>query len=374
MPLQKLQFRPGINREGTTLANEGGWFDGDKIRFRSGYPEKIGGWSAVSYSTYKGVCRSLWNWSTLKSFNIIGLGTNLKFYLENGRSYYDITPIEFTTVNAVSFAATPGSSVITVTDVGATNLKVNNFVTYSGAVSLGGNVTADVLNQEYQIKSVLTNTSYTIVVPVVANAFDVGNGGGSVTAEYQIDTGSDIFTYGTGWGISPYGGFVAGSPTTQLSATINSSVTTIPVVDTSLFTSSGTVLIGTELITYSGKTLTSLTGCTRGTSGTSAAAHIGGTNVFLSTTFAGWGTGYTPTFGTQLRLWSQSNFGEKLLFNPRGGAFYVWDPGCSWHQEYTYPDLTRFGRAYTIRCCNYHQSDCHWIRTSVASQHQQCSD
>ena len=105
MPLQKLQFRPGINRESTSLANEGGWFDGDKIRFRSGYPQKIGGWSVLTYNTFLGVCRSLWNWITLTQYNLLGIGTNLKFYVENGGIYNDITPIRLTTTNSTTFAA-----------------------------------------------------------------------------------------------------------------------------------------------------------------------------------------------------------------------------------------------------------------------------
>jgi len=124
MPLQKLQFRPGVNREGTTLANEGGWYDCDKVRFRSGYPEKIGGWAALSYNTFLGTCRSLWNWVTLTQYNLLGVGTNLKFYVEDGGEYYDITPIRENNLNSTTFAAvttSPFSSTITVTDASANN-------------------------------------------------------------------------------------------------------------------------------------------------------------------------------------------------------------------------------------------------------------
>ena len=223
--LQKLQFRPGVNREGTTLANEGGWFDCDKVRFRSGYPEKIGGWSALSYNTFLGVCRSLWNWVTLKQYNLLGVGTNLKFYVEDGGDYYDITPIQDTNVNTTTFSAittAPYSSTITVTDSGASNLNVGDFVTFTNAVSLGGNITAAILNQEYQISSVLTTTSYTIqaraVSPigtpsalVLSNASDTGNGGGAVTSKYQLSVGFDIATIGTGWGTGPWSRLILGS-------------------------------------------------------------------------------------------------------------------------------------------------------------------
>ncbi len=119
MPLQKLQFRPGVNREGTSLSNEGGWFDCDKIRFRSGYPEKIGGWAALSYNTFLGVCRSLWNWVTLKQYNLLGVGTNLKFYVEDGGEYYDITPLRETNTNPageITLDITSGSNILTITD------------------------------------------------------------------------------------------------------------------------------------------------------------------------------------------------------------------------------------------------------------------
>ncbi len=203
MPLQKLQFRPGVNREGTTLANEGGWYDCDKVRFRSGFPEKIGGWAALSYNTFLGTCRSLWNWVTLKSANLLGVGTNLKFYIENGGAYYDITPIRLNTTNTTTFAATNGSVVITVVDTGASGIQAGDFVTFSSAVSLGGNITATVLNSEFQIQSVLSGTSYTITSPIAANASDVGNGGSATDAAYQLNTGPAINTVGTGWGVSP---------------------------------------------------------------------------------------------------------------------------------------------------------------------------
>ena len=162
MPLQKLQLRPGVNRESTTLANEGTWFEMDKVRFRSGYPEKIGGWVsdtgtasatlAPPTGSFWGLCRSLLNWVTLSSYNLLSLGTNLKYYLQNGTggAFYDITPIRATTsAGDVTFAATNGSTTLTVTDA-AHGAQAGDFVTYSGAVSLGGVITATILNAEFQ--------------------------------------------------------------------------------------------------------------------------------------------------------------------------------------------------------------------------------
>lgn len=416
MPLQKLQFRPGVNREGTTLSNEGGWYDCDKIRFRSGYPEKIGGWAALSYSTFLGVCRSLWNWVTLKNFNLLGVGTNLKFYIEQGGSYYDITPIRETNANpGAGITLTASGTTLTVSDPLAENLQVNDFVTIAGAGTIGG---VDV-NGEYQIATVTSATTYTVNLPTSASG---SNSAATITIAYQINTGLATTTVGTGWGAPPWSGFVQGSTSTTLNglltaaatsvvsvsttgftasnglimvgnanlqmiktslpADISNSVTTIPVLSTNYYGSStppnqyrfsttGSILIDTEIITYTGLSSDGLsfTGCTRGASGTTAATHSAGavvfqnvledisyatttaTNfntatrgadgttartfatgslVFKADSFPGWGQGYPSSATTlQLRLWSQSNFGEYLLFNPRGGALYIWQPGTA---------------------------------------------
>ena len=340
MPLQKLQFRPGINREGTTLSNEGGWFESDKIRFRSGYPEKLGGWvldSGSNTSTlqppagdYWGVCRSMWNWLNLSGYNLLALGTNLKYYIQNGTggNFYDITPIRTTTsAGDVTFAASTGSPIITVTDL-AHGAQTGDFVTFSGAVSLGGNITAAVLNAEFQITYLSANT-YTITASVNAAAGDSGNGGSSVVGAYQITTGNEIFTQNVGWGSGTWGGIILGTATNQLNGAINNAVTTITVDSTTGFSATGNILIDSENISYTGKTSTDFTGCTRGLSGTgsgAAASHADNAAVVQSTTFTGWGIAAPAGqgIGEQLRLWSQSNFGEDLVFNPRGGALYYW--------------------------------------------------
>ena len=258
MPLKRVLFRPGVSRENTRYLSENvgptgvngaysaGWYECDKIRFRSGSPEKIGGWERISANTFLGACRSLWNWVTLGGVNLLGVGTNLKFYIENGGSYYDITPLRGSpTINNNPFVATLGSSVITVTDT-AHGCFTGDFVTFSGAVGLGGNITAGVLNAEYQVTVVDVNT-YTITVSATANATDVSGspgGGASVVAAYQINTGFEYAVPLVGWGAGGWG-------------------------------------VGP------------------------------------------WGTG-TPSL-EGLRLWSQFNFGEDLIFGPRGGGIYYWD-------------------------------------------------
>ena len=206
MPLQKLLFKPGVNKENTRYTTEGGWYEADKVRFRQGNPEVIGGWEPFSMATFLGVCRSLWNWVTLGSDNLIGVGTNLKFYINQGGVYYDVTPIRASsTINANPFVATNGSAVITVTDT-SHGAITGDFVTFSGAVSLGGNITAPVLNAEYQI-TVLTANTYIFTATATANATDAAGAGGgsSVVAAYQINVGPAIPAPLVGWGAGAWG-------------------------------------------------------------------------------------------------------------------------------------------------------------------------
>jgi hypothetical protein len=219
MPLQKYIFNPGINKEGTDYSAEGGWFDANLVRFRKGLPEKIGGWEKYIQTSYEGTGRKLHGWVDLDGTKLLGLGTRFKLYIQEGTSYNDITPIrETTSAGDVTFAATNGSSTITVTDTGHGAVN-GDFVTFSGAASLGGNVTAAVLNQEYQVVSVPTANTFTIVAKdtsgteVTANSGDTGNGGSSVVGTYQINSGLDVFVDGTGWGVGTWGSGTWGSTT-----------------------------------------------------------------------------------------------------------------------------------------------------------------
>ena len=236
MALKKLLLKAGVNRENTRYTNEGGWFESDKVRFRQGTPEKIGGWERISASTFLGICRSLWAWVTLGSIRFIAVGTNLKFYLEEGGSYNDITPLRATESLTDPFETTSGSPIVEVTDAAGGYID-GDFVTFSGASAVGG-LTID---GEYQI-SYTSGSTYTI--DAGTNATSSATGGGSVTAAYQINVGPAFSVPLTGWGAGAWG--------------------------------AGT-----------------------------------------------WGVGTTSA--EPLRLWSQSNFGEDLVFGPRGGAIYYWD-------------------------------------------------
>ena len=398
MPLQKLQFRPGVNREGTTLANEGGWFDGNKVRFRSGYPEKIGGWEVLSYTTFIGTCRSLWNWVSLKAFNLLGVGTERKFYVEYGGLYYDITPVRSSVTLTDPFATTSGSNLVIVTDVDHGAIT-GDFVVFSGASIVGG---LD-LNTEFEITYINTD-SYSI--KALVNATSTATGGGTVVAKYQLNNGTTVGTSQDGWSAGLWGGTVTGAAITQLnmaatSGTVETTLTAPVVSATSIadievasivnfaagpgtivigseiisyttatnsptprftgitrgagaqiyyvtgavvaannvtitvdsfpaasFPSAGTILIGDELITYTSKTgTTQFNNCTRGALGTSAQAHDDNAVVTNAEAYYGWGLSASESTNTQLRLWSQSNFGQDLLFSPRQGGLYYWSPG-----------------------------------------------
>ena len=224
MPLQKTVFRPGINREGTAYDNEGGWFDCNLVRFRKGRPEKFGGWSKITENTYLGTARALHAWISLAGTKYLGFGTTFKYYIESGGTFNDITPIRLTTsAGDVTFSASNGDATITVADTSHGAVQ-NDFVTFSGASSLGGNITAAVLNQEYQIATIVNANSYTIEAKdtsgttVTANASDSGNGGSSVVGTYQINVGLDVYVPGTGWGINGWGSGTFGS-TSSLSST-----------------------------------------------------------------------------------------------------------------------------------------------------------
>jgi len=219
MPLSKLNFKPGINKEETDYSNQGGWVDGDKIRFRKGKVEKIGGWEKISSGTIDGSARALHSWISLGGRKYLGIGTTNKYYIEEGGNYNDITPVRKTSTNTITFAKKEnGSPIITVTDSshGAVN---GDFVTFSGAVSLGGNITAAVLNQEYQISVVTGTNTYEISAKdtsgatVNANSSDSGNGGSGTDGVYLLNSGLDVFVQSTGWGVGTWGAGSWGSST-----------------------------------------------------------------------------------------------------------------------------------------------------------------
>jgi hypothetical protein len=356
MPLQKLEFRPGLNREGTDYANEGGWYDGDKVRFRSGFPEKIGGWSRLSSSTFLGTARNLWNWQALNGSNYLGVGTNIKYYIESGGSYNDITP--FVDVNTLTntITDTTDSSSLTIVDAGYSP-SVGDYINIAGATGLGGNITAAVLNQEYQVASVVSGTTYTINaknpttgLPVLANASDTGNGG-TYTISYQVPVGLNTYTTGTGWGAGPWSPYVPVALGADPLATTNNSGT-IVVTQTAHGLSTGNFVVITGAVDTNGipavdlNTTFAITYLTANTysvktpgkttnnsdAGTIVKATSTGTGggsavvVIPQSGTRGWGSAYNAGtgIGQQLRLWTSDNFGQDLVIAPRGGNIFYW--------------------------------------------------
>lgn len=361
MPLQKLIFKPGVNREGTTLTNEGSWFETDKVRFRSGFPEKIGGWAAQSSTFFLGVCRSLWNWVTLKNFNLLGVGTNQKFYVENGGNYYDITPI--TNTVAITNIAVDGY-VATFTLALSSPFQTGDIVAISGVAAPIGSVPADVLNQQYFIKYI-DGTTFSVKLREVSaleapGAYFYASSAASAAAVGSVDfllpTGLPTYTVGTGWGVGPWSNYNTVALTDPFSATAGGTSLTINYVNHGLGVEDYIVLASIADATVAGISRAALlktyqvatvidadnfTISTASGSGlnyialTTAAATSEGGAVTLRrfdplATAYGWGDGYTvggTVTGLQLRLWSQSTFGENLIINPRGGALYIWQPG-----------------------------------------------
>jgi hypothetical protein len=355
MPLLDLKFKAGINKEITPYSEGNGWVDCDKIRFRFGYPEKLNGWEKNSNEAFLGQCRGMHEFVALSGEKFLGLGTELKFYIKEGVDFKDITPIkQVTSAGDVTFSASNGSPVITVSDT-SHGCVANDFVTFSGAASLGGNITANVLNQEYQVTEVVDGNTYKIsartvsTIPSVtasggisatavnATGSDTGNGGGSVVGTYQIGTALNSSVFGTGWGAGVWGGTATGALTTTVNegGTLSASDTTITVTNATGIVASDIVLIDNELILVGGISSNDLTGCTRGHKGTTAATHANGSAVRLATgnadeanDFSGWGLALvsgTVTPSANLRIWTQDNFGEDLLLNERNGRIYYWD-------------------------------------------------
>jgi len=334
MPLNKLTFKAGISSDITPYSNEGGFVDGDKIRFRLGTPEKMGGWSKFSPNTYEGSARRLMNWVTLDGSNFLGIGTHLKYYIEEGQTFNDITPIRSTTSSGdITFAATNGSATVTVLDP-AHGANENDFVVISGAATLGGLITAAVLNKEHQVISVISSNSYTITASATANGSDTGSGGSSVVGNYQINTGLDFTVGGTGWGAGQWSGTTSGALATQLAEALDNSETAVDVDDeTGMNTANDVILVENELMLVSATTDDNTMTVARGHSGTDAVAHDDNTLVRLAVgnadsanDFVGFGNAASVTVpGAQIRLWSHDNFGEDLIINPRDGGLFYWD-------------------------------------------------
>jgi len=356
MPLTKLMLKPGVNREGTIYSNSGGWYDGDKIRFRSGLPEKIGGWTQVSPFQFIGICRSLWVWSSATtgvSNTYIGLGTNAKYYIYYGGAYNDITPflispntnLTTNTLTSNPFSAVSGSPTVTVNDtVTGITPNVGDYVVLTSTTTVGGLT----ISGQYIVTAVPSNTSFKIKAS--SNASSTGTGGGTVTIQYYYQSGLSIYTVGSGWGAGPWGG-TTGSSTVSLTnpftTTSSSYVVTVTQAahglstGNSIFISSVANSVGGIPakvlqqgfgVTVTGTNTYTINVSSAWTGSVSAATNVGGavTIVLPYTTSTstpaatGWGSAAAVGIGQQLRLWTNDNFGSDLVLAPRGGPIFYW--------------------------------------------------
>lgn len=323
MPLTKLKFTPGVQHDGSRYSSSGSWSDSDKVRFRLGSPEKIGGWQRATLQAFLGTARNIFPFSDLAGNYFLGIGTNLKYYIERGGTLYDITPIRTTITQSNPFSTTNGSTTVTVTipDHGAFQ---GDFVTFSGASAVGGLT----LNGEFQIVDVITSSTFTITAPSAASS--TATGGGSVTAVFQINTGLDTTLYANGWGAGTWGGVLPGTSGT-LTGSISGTTLTVSAISSGTL-AAGQLVTGTgvsasppgSLATYIVAQLTGPTGGV-GTYTVSVSQTVTSRTMFAFSG-TGWGSASnTQVAGTRLRLWSADNFGQDLVINPRDAAIYYWE-------------------------------------------------
>ena len=328
MPLKKIVFKPGVNRENTRYTTEGGWYECDKIRFRQGPPEKIGGWARISSTYFLGICRSLWNWITLGGLNLLSLGTNLKFYLELGGTYFDITPLRYTTrTNVVNnpFTTVSSSRTITVTDA-SSNVQTGDIVNISGVVSPVDGIPASEFNGQHTVTRV-SGTQYTFTTSTAA-ATGISGTGGSVTFWYiyytrvltnaytTVNLSTTVTVHDVGNGCIT-GDFVTLSPSVTFNGVTINGEYQVTVLDSDNYTIQASTPANASG-TYSGTTY---------------AQYQINTGPEYQVPRVGWGAGPWGAGGwgigqasnSELRIWSQSNFGESLVFSPRYGALYYWD-------------------------------------------------
>ncbi len=360
MPFNKLQFQAGIVSDITPFSNQGGYTDGDKIRFRLGSPEKIGGWSKYSSNTYLGSARRLHNWVALDGSDFMGIGTHLKYYIEEGQTFTDITPLRGDPVTTgVTFTTntTSGTESIVIVNKVAHGANLNDFVTISNAETTAG-ISADTMNVEHQVTEIISSNAFKINVGSNATSVVTDNAfksSGSVTLNFQVNVGLDNTIGGTGWGAGQWSGTTNGAAATTINegSTFSASDTTLTVTSGTGISVGDIILIEKELLFVSGVSTNDLT-VVRGhtglhanstpTAGTAsstqdsssfsvAATHANGTLVRLAfgnsdtdNDFIGWGSpAAVRVSGAQIRFWSHDNFGEDLIINPRDGGIFYWD-------------------------------------------------
>ena len=331
MPLQKIQFKPGFNKQQTATGAEGQWIDGDNVRFRYGEPQKIGGWQQLVNTTLAGPARDQHTWTALdgKKYAAIGTSKLLVIYYEG--QFYDITPLN-SALTSCTYTSTTGSATVTINKV-AHNLEVGDYIIFTGVTTPGPTTTsytsADFTTNVFEVLSVPSSSTFTVTMPSVEGGTGV-TAGGTITTTPYIRIGPTFQTPAYGWGTGYFGGSNPTSLTNQLNGSRTSGDTTIIVDSTAGFPASGILDIGTELITYTAKTATDFTGCVRGTNGTTATSHLDNAIVTNATLWTGWGI-QSNTTNTILApgSWSLDNFGQILVATIKNGKTFTWNPSIA---------------------------------------------
>jgi hypothetical protein len=331
MPLQKIQFKPGFNKQQTATGAEGQWIDGDNIRFRYGEPQKIGGFQQLVASTLAGPARDQHTWTALdgKKYAAIGTSKILAIYYE--QDFFDITPLG-TALTSCTYTSTTGSATVTINKT-SHGLEVGDYIIFTSVTTPGAPTTsytsADFTTNTFEVKTVPTSGTFTVTMP--SNETGTGvTAGGSLTTTPYIEIGPTFQTPAFGYGTGYWGGTIPTSITTLLNGALNNSATTITVDSTTGFPATGRIDIDSELITYTGVTPTTFTGCVRGANGSTAASHLDNAVVTNATSWVDWGE-ESNTAGVTLApgSWSLDNYGQILVATVKNGSTYTWDPSAA---------------------------------------------
>jgi len=330
--LQKIGFQPGINKQISETTAESQWVDCDNVRFRYGTPEKIGGWKQLGTDDLTGATRGLHHFVNSLGRKYAIIGTNRILYAYSGGVFYDIHPIDTTTTLTNAFSTTNGSPTVTITFSSAHNMQQDDIILLDNFTTItNSNFSAsDFDDKKFMITSVPTTTTLTITMP----SNETGSGAttsGGIRVQHYYTVGPAVQAQGFGYGLGSWGGPEAGATTTTLNGAINDSVTSIVLTDASQFPDTGTnfVIIDSEEISYTGITNNTLTGCTRGVAGTTAASHSDGATVTNSTDYVAWGEAASGDLVIEPGMWSLDNFGDKAICLIHNGSVFEWDSSLS---------------------------------------------
>jgi len=324
--LQKIKFAPGFNKQVTATGGEGQWVTGDNVRFRYGYPEKIGGWAQLGSVEMTGRNTAIHHFVNTSGIKYAALGTSSILYAYSGGIFYDIHPIKSTTTLTSAFTTTNGSATVTLTFSSAHSINKGDIILLDNFTSITNSnfVSGDFTDVKFMVASIPTTTTLTITMASNESGSGASTSGG-IRVKHYYPVGPAVETATTGWGLGSWGGQQQGQFTSTLSSGINASVTSLTMASSSSFASTGTVQIGAELITYTGNTGGTLSGLTRGANGTTAAIHSSGATVTDASNYFAWNSAASGDIVTAPGLWSLDNFGNKLIATINGGESFEWD-------------------------------------------------